>query len=115
DVHARRREQRIGVRRNDTIHPEFFGNLPEFGNVVTTLREFKRRHQSKEGALQWRRARWSAKEARLFPKCKIHFRAGTIHLDSANSGEEFGWQLRGRHEFLERAFWVRVRKNAARG
>src|ERR1700733_11800953 len=42
------RESGIHIRRNDTINPQLFRNFAELGDVVATLGEFQRRHQSEK-------------------------------------------------------------------
>ena len=78
----------VGVRCDDTVNPEFLGNLAELGDVVTALGEFERGDEGVEGALQARRVVRSAGEARFFGEDQVYFGAGAGHLDAANGVEE---------------------------
>src|SRR5215475_8393632 len=42
DVSAGRCKGCIGIRGYDTVHPELFGNLPKFGDVIATFRKLER-------------------------------------------------------------------------
>src|SRR5215469_4449280 len=113
DVFPRRRERGIHIRGHDAICPQLFGNFTEFRDVVTALRELERRHKGEEGTLGRSPMQRHSSNTRLFAQDKIHFRAGTIHLDRSNSVAKIIGQLTRLHEPEKRPLRIGVRKNDA--
>src|SRR6202011_2384006 len=84
DVFAGGSKRGIGVRRDDTVHPQLFGNFTELGYVIAAFGKCERGNQGVESALQ-RSSNWGgSRKARFVVEHQIHLGARTVHLDAAD-------------------------------
>ena len=89
----RGRKRRVGVRSDDAIDPQLFGNFSKLSDVVAALGEFERGDEGEKRALLGVVARGRAGEARLFRKNHVDFGAGAVHFDAANGVDEIGGEI----------------------
>ena len=103
----------VGVRSDDAINPELFGNLSELGDIVAALGEFQRGDEGEKGTLLrlegWRRA----DEAGFFGENHVDFGAGAVHFNAADRVDEIGGQIALRDHGQECAFGICVGEHDA--
>src|SRR6202790_2681980 len=113
DVLAGGRERGVGIRSDDAIDPQLFGNFSKLGDVVAAFGEFERGNEGEQRPLLRVVAGGRAGEAGLFSKDHVDFGAGAVHFNAADGLDEIGGEIAFRHHAEKSAFGIGIREHDA--